>query len=236
LASPDGFIVYSHAGDDWRACKDYVMERLGYDRRRQRRPVEDRSAGAVALWNNAQDPERTVRLYLARRGLALPDDVAGRVVRFHPACPRGQDRQPAMLTAFRTIAHDRLVAIHRTFLSDDGRKLDRRMLGPVANAAIKVDPDEAVELGLFIGEGFETCLAARMLGFRPTWALGSAGAIGNFPVLAGIEAITFLAETDDNGANARAARSCARKWIAAGHEAYVVVPGIGGDMNDLVSP
>ena len=28
-AAPDGFIVFSHAGDDWRACRDYVAGRLG---------------------------------------------------------------------------------------------------------------------------------------------------------------------------------------------------------------
>jgi hypothetical protein len=28
--APDGFIVYSHAGDDWQACRDYVRARLGF--------------------------------------------------------------------------------------------------------------------------------------------------------------------------------------------------------------
>jgi hypothetical protein len=28
-AAPDGFLVYSHSGDDWRDCRDYVRERLG---------------------------------------------------------------------------------------------------------------------------------------------------------------------------------------------------------------
>ena len=28
-AAPDGFLTYSHSGDDWRACRDHVRERLG---------------------------------------------------------------------------------------------------------------------------------------------------------------------------------------------------------------
>jgi hypothetical protein len=28
-SAPDGFTVYSHAGDDWQICKDYVRRRLG---------------------------------------------------------------------------------------------------------------------------------------------------------------------------------------------------------------
>src|SRR4051812_11164726 len=27
--APDGFIVHSHAGDDWRQCRDHVRSRLG---------------------------------------------------------------------------------------------------------------------------------------------------------------------------------------------------------------
>ncbi len=27
--SPFGFIAHSHAGDDWRACRDYVLAKLG---------------------------------------------------------------------------------------------------------------------------------------------------------------------------------------------------------------
>jgi putative DNA primase/helicase len=241
-AAPDGFIVHSFAGDDWRLCRDHVAACLGHARRERRRcPVIDRSGAAVALWNKAQDPGTLVERYLSGRGLKLPDDVAGRVVRFHPACPwRNNDgsvgHRTAMLTAFRTIADDRMVAVHRTLLADDGRKLDRRMLGPVAGAAIKIDPDEDVEQGLHVAEGFETGLAGRMLGFQPVWALGSAGAIAAFPVLAGIDCLTILAETDDRGANARGARRCARAWIAADREAAIVLPGIVGDLNDLVMP
>jgi putative DNA primase/helicase len=235
--APDGFIVFSHSPrDDWRTCRDYVRGKLG-------RPVEyrasaaensntDNSARAVALWNEAFDPRGTlVERYLRCRGLELPADIAVRVVRFHANCPWGRDRAPCMLTAFRLIQSDRLIAVHRTLLSLDGKKIDRRMLGPVAGAAIKIDVDEDVELGLAVGEGFETCLAARQLGFRPVWALGSAGAIANFPILSGINALTIFAETDDTGANARAVRACGNRWAATDREVLVAMPRLGGDMN-----
>jgi hypothetical protein len=236
----EGFIVFSHAGDDWRACRDHVHERLGHDQLAHRRiAARDRSTMAVMLWNKSVDPTQLVREYHALRGLALPDDVAGRVVRFHQRCPwRGDDGlieyRPAMILAFRRISDDRLVAVHRVALAPDGTKIGRKMLGPVTGAAIKVDDDTDVEQGLAIGEGYETVLAGRQLGFRPVWALGSAGAIATMPVLAGIDALTLLAETDDSGANARGARVCARAWRAAGREAYVAVPGIAGDINDVL--
>ena len=42
-SAPDGFIVFSHAGDDWRESRDYVRERMGLPRRTaSRRPSEAR--------------------------------------------------------------------------------------------------------------------------------------------------------------------------------------------------
>jgi putative DNA primase/helicase len=239
--APDGIVVFSHAGDNWRSCRDHVLDRLGHAARQHRRPTVDRSSAAVQLWDRAKDPGSVVERYLSNRGLKLDDDLKGRVVRFDPMCPwRADDgsfeRRLVMLTAFRTISDDRLVAVHRTLLSDEGRKLDRRMLGPVAGAAIKIDRDEDVEQGLHVAEGFESGLAGRMLGFLPVWALGSAGAIAAFPVLSGIDAITFLAETDDAGANARAVRACGMSWFNAGREVILATPQIVGDLNDVVMP
>ncbi|MFD0466750.1 virulence-associated protein E [Microvirga aerilata] len=162
----------------------------------------------LALWEEACDPRGTiVEAYLTRskedggRGLAYPDDVADAVLRYHPACPWKDEsgttlRVPAMVAAMRCIHTDRLKAVHRTRLTPEGRKVDRRMLGDAKEAAIKLDPGEAVTMGLVVGEGIETCLAARQIGLRPVWALGSVGSIQTFQVLSGIDAITLLAETD----------------------------------------
>ena len=57
------------------------------------------------------------------------------------------------------------------------------MLGLVQRAAVKLDDHVGDELA--IGEGIETCLAARMLGIQPTWALGSVGMIRPFSAVVG---------------------------------------------------
>ncbi len=137
-----------------------------------------------------------------------------------------------MIAQFRDIMTDKPMGIHRTRLTTDGRKVDRRMLGTAAGAAIKLDGDADVTTGLTIGEGIETCLAARQLGFRPVWALGSVGAIGTFPVLPAIEALTLLAETGD--ASARATEQCAAQWHAAGRDVVIVDPIGGSDLNDAI--
>jgi hypothetical protein len=187
----------------------------------------------LRLWNEAHDPRDTpASAYLASRGLTLGADV-GDVIRFHPMLKFEGIRVGTMLALFRDVASNEPCGIHRTFLDGEGRKLDRKMLGRARCAAIKLDTDESVALGLHISEGLETCLAARLAGFRPVWALGSANGIAAFPVLAGIDAITILGEVNDGGANQRAAQACAARWIEAGREAFIVTPLTGDDLNDV---
>ncbi|MFB0493627.1 putative DNA primase/helicase [Methylobacterium sp. OAE515] len=248
--SPGGVLVHSHAGDDWRAVKDHVLGRLGISPERSTHaarsaPPSDRPAPvaaddlerrrrALAVWHAAGDPTDTVvERYLAGRGITLPNDP-GAVLRFHAACAFGEERLPVMVAAMRCVLSDRLQAVHRTALMADGAKVGRKMLGPVGGAAVKLDPDDAVTTGLAIGEGIETCLAARQLGIRPAWALGSVGAIRVFPVLAGIEVLTILVESGDGGASEAAARVCGERWHAAGREVVLARPRVGGDMNDAV--
>ena len=193
-------------------------------------------ACASALWpsgKSSQDPRGTiVERYLASRRLDLPDEVAANVLRFHPACPFGKDRLPCMVTLYRSIDKDVPVAIHRTALSANGQKIGRKMLGPVAGAAIKLDADAEVTMGLIVGEGIETTLTARQLGFRPAWALGSVGAIAAFAVLPGIEALTILAEAGKPSADA--VQACGQRWSAVGREVIVVSPRMGADINDAL--
>jgi putative DNA primase/helicase len=245
--APDGFRTHSHAGDNWRACRDYVKERLGIDRDSWRdraqevraEPVEiifDRDPAKIdsvlRVWSQGVDPAGTpVETYLRSRRLELDDAVCEEVLRWHPGIR-------AMLALFRNIQTSEPQAISRTFLDREARKDvtrapgGRRFLGPTKGAAIKLDADEDVLSGLHIGEGIETSMAARMLGLKPTWALGSADAIRAFPVLSGIECLSLLRERDD--ANARAADACADRWLEVGREVFDVNPIAGNDINDSI--
>jgi CHC2 zinc finger/Toprim domain len=199
-----------------------------------------RIASARHLWNEANPIDGTMaaRYLQVTRGLAINEDLS-HAVRFHDRTPwlderGGIIRMPCLISAIRSIYGDEIVAIQKTKLAADGSKLARKMLGPAGAGAIKIDRDEDVTYGLIIGEGLETCLAACELGFRPCWALGSAGAIACFPVLDGVDALTLLAETDDSGASARAVDVCGNRWRDASREVIVVYPRSGGDINDAI--
>lgn len=270
-----GLVPVCKAGCDWRDVRD-EFRRQGFDVGGYRgyapvklplvrTPALDwvddepaRIAKARRYWNEARDPRGTVvERYLAGRGLPIASDIAGQVLRFHPALPwrddtitRGWVPVLAMLAAMRSVRTDALVGIHVTALNADGRKLEptvladdgdgrkrssKRMRGQATGVAIKLDADEEVTQGLTIAEGIETALSARLLGFRPVWAVGSRSGIATFPVLAGIDGLTILRETDDGGVNINASVACAERWSDAGVEVLFATPKIVGDIDDVRS-
>lgn len=254
--APGGFLVHSHCGDDWKECRDHVCDALGIapperhrkptreemaQRREERSRAEADAAADTAkrikwglgIWAKSIDPRgRIVETYLESRALPLGADLARTVLRLHGSLRYGEARHAGMVALMRDILTDEPCGIHRTFLAPDGRKIDRRMLGRAKGAAIKLDPLDGP--ALTIGEGIETTMSGRLFGFAPAWALGSADAIAFFPVLPGIARLTILGETDDSGANAKAVKTCARRWMAAGREVFVVEPRIAGDLNDVL--
>jgi putative DNA primase/helicase len=243
----NGVLVFSHAGDDWRECRDYVYQRLGLPscspgwqprltvKWAEPAPEQWRTERPKAIWAEGQDPRGTVaEAYLAARKLHLPSELCGSVLRFHPACPWRDDESdqvaftPCMLAAFRSIKDDRITAITRIRLDKPERwpKVQRRMLGVVAGSAIKLDP--AGER-LAVAEGVESALAARQLGFSPVWALGSAK---SFAPVDGVERLVILGEHDEP--SRKAANACSELWIENGREVLFALPASGfGDFNDL---
>src|SRR5262249_36369693 len=215
-------------------------DRTAIDREAAQRPrTEDdlvRIKRAVAIWGEGKDPRGTLaEAYLRSRALDLPDDLAGAVLRFHPRTPWRDEnsgkteRIPALLAAFRSIDDGVITGIHRIRLDQPQRwpKTERRMLGVVHRAAVMLDP---IGAELSIGEGIETCMAARQLGAGLTWALGSTGAIAGFPILEGVQRLCILGETGQ--ASAEAIRFCGRRWKRADRRVRIAMPELGNDLND----
>ena len=270
--APDGFVIFSHAGDDWRVCRDHVRTLLklppwqpGDEQRRQvpmeridkwdlsaignaaeeqpQEPDDDQRARityACRIWHEGTDPSGTLgEKYLnEQRRLNLQEELCLLVLRYHQRCPwRNEDTGatdyvPTLLAPFRNIDDDSVTAVQRIALNSDGTKRGRRMLGIVRRAAIKFD-----EVGpsgeLVVGEGVETCMAARQLRLGPTWALGSVGAISFLPVIDNVRTLTILGEAGE--ASARAIQFCTKRWRAAGRRVRVAMPDAGlSDFNDVL--
>jgi putative DNA primase/helicase len=131
---------------------------------------------------------------------------------------------------FRSIDDDAVTAIHRIALEPFIAKPTRRMLGVVHRAAIKLD---ALSGRLAICEGLETGMAARELGYKPTWALGSVGAISFFPTIEGVQQLLILGEQGD--ASALAIKMCGTRWHKAGRRVRLVMPDPKfSDLNEVL--
>jgi putative DNA primase/helicase len=253
--APDGFVVHSFAGNDPLLCRDYVRERLGLPLRDFRKRIPSRllprrsqqasggQAGrirvALDIWQAARSIRGTpAEVYLTSRGLRV-DEALTHVLRFSVSLKLDGKVARGMVALYRDAITNEPCGCHRTYLHQDGRPvLDakgdkiRKMLGRAKGAAIKLDAQEEVVAGLHLGEGIETCLAARQLGYRPTWAVGSAGEIERFPVLPGIEAITVFTENDI--ASAKAADIVCARYEDADCEAMISAPP-DGDWADTLN-
>jgi putative DNA primase/helicase len=256
----DGRLLHhSFSSDPFEVCDDYIRSRLGLpgwkpvgSQRRQRvpnipraqearqdEPLKFEGSYAECLWKEGRNPKGTlVETYLRGRCLELPFEDCPRFIRFHPRCPFKQEHFPALISLIRNIETDKPQAIQRTALNPDGTavkrdgKTFRKTLGPAKGGAIKIDDDASVTQGLCVGEGLETCLAGRQMGFAPAWSLLSAGGIENFPVLNGLEGLTVFLENDVR--SREAAEKCFERYRAAGREVVIQKSTIGSDLNNAI--
>lgn len=246
--SPDMFRVHSFSGDRWQDCRDYVKTRIGIADAPaicpEQEPVKTegvsdgkaRTIRALTVWSDARNLEGTPGMtYLHRRGVDLgnlPPDIHN-VLRWHPSCPWEGGRHGAIVALFTHIITGEPRGIHRIALTLVGEKVGKKMLGPVGGCVMRLWSDEDVTTGLALGEGIETTLAAatriahKGTRLAPAWACGSAGTMGRFPVLTGVEALTLLVDNDETGAGQEAAAQCSAQWTAAGRE-------VGMDFADIV--
>jgi phage/plasmid primase-like uncharacterized protein len=168
-------------------------------------------------------------------------DVLERVdaIGWHPAVPFREKGHPldgkrlgciiAVMTDVITAAPTG--AISRTYIREGRKVCPAKTLGSPAGI-VRLSLDEDVLEGLHIAEGLETALDVMAEGFRPCWSTGSTALMAKFPVLAGIECLTVVADHDLNGAGLRAASEAADRWQTAGRETHVFQRETPGDFND----
>jgi hypothetical protein len=194
---------------------------------------------AYRIWTNSDLTLGNDALaYFRSRGLTVPDDCIGRVFRYDSRGRWGSTTgqiamfAPMLIAVTRDVSTDAGYAIHRTRLPHLGKRPDRRWLGDPSDSAIKLTPHEDVMASgkLTICEGWETGLAALMLGFSNVWALGTANGIASLPVLDGINELTILGE--HCRANEAARIACAVRWKAAKRRVTIALPDLGKDHND----
>jgi hypothetical protein len=184
--SPDGFLVFSHSGDDWQTCRDFVRARLGLSPfkpgscERAPRPlkthdgISDKRETAKWLWGGRQPvTDNCPGLYLRQtRGYHGPVPATLGYL------PANGEHPPAMIAAFGfcVITPPPVVnGVHLTRLTMQGDKapidLVKIMLGPTAGLPIVLAPLND-GLGLAITEGIEDGLSVFEETGLGVWAAG----------------------------------------------------------------
>jgi hypothetical protein len=125
-------------------------------------------------------------------------------------------------------------AISRTYISNSSCKVTKAKTLGKPRGVVRLSRDEDVHRGLFLAEGLETALSGIAIGLRPMWAVGDANMMAAFPVLAGIDCLTLIADHDANGAGEAAAREAATRWRNAGREGRIFRRRALGDLNDAI--
>jgi hypothetical protein len=221
----DGFVVHSHAGDDWQTCRDHVRAKLGLpcwqpggdDNRHHRIPREvvvassdderQRHETARWLWSQRRPITGTpAEVYLREvRGItcALPPTLA--------YLPPTAKYRPSLIACFGLcdelepgvlVPPPQVEAVQLTILAPDGRgkadvAIPKMFVGsPGALPLVLASSNDL--LGLAITEGIEDGLTVHCATGLGVWAAGGAG---RMPALAEIvpdyiEAVTIYAHAD----------------------------------------
>ena len=167
----------------------------------------------------------------ALRMAALPYFADGREI----------GRFPVMLGAV-TNQHGVMVALHRTYISTDGKKAAvpqpkklSRTTGLLAGASIKLFEPTITDGKLVLGvaEGTETALACYLASGIPTWSCMNAGGVRAFEWPPGLQSLIVFADNDASGVGQAAGRDLAGRAAAAGIEVRVLLPeAVGTDWLD----
>lgn len=213
------------------------------EREAQQRELWAKAAERIArLWAECRPlvPGDPATLYLRRRGFGgvwpLPE-----CLRLHRGLAYWHEGErlgtyPAMVAPI--VAPDgRVVALHRTYLSADGRKADvptvRKLTaaaGPLSGAGINLHRPQRGVIG--IAEGIETALGAWCLSAVPVVAGYSAGNVSSWHWPAGVQRLVIFADNDQAGREA--ADKLRARAVAAGVHAKVMTPtDEGADWADV---
>jgi putative DNA primase/helicase len=197
------------------------------------KPDDDRTAFALRIWNTTQSAKKSlVQSYLARRGItvSIPASLRAHFELRHPS----GSRWPAMVALVTRAVDGEPIAIHRTFLAQDGMSKApvepaKLMLGPCAGAVVRLGGQGQT---LLIGEGIETSLSAMQATGHRTWAALSTSGLRGLALPNDERDIIILADADKAGD--AAAKDTARRWVREGRRVRIASPPRGMDFNDML--
>jgi phage/plasmid primase-like uncharacterized protein len=190
---------------------------------------------ARRIWRAAKPATGTaVERYLRLRGITSPPPSS---IRFGISrhAPSQSGPWAIMVAAVQTLEGE-VVAVHRTFLTADGRKAPvdphvKMGLGPIRGGAVRLARAGGT---LALAEGIETALSVQQATGIPTWAALGTANLGSVGLPAIAREVIVCADNDPSGAGEKAALAAAARFAREGRNVRIARPGRPGtDFNDL---
>jgi putative DNA primase/helicase len=236
-------IAHSFAGDDDAVIGAYLRA-LGVDASSAHVSSEalraceragQRQANAIArmatdLWRAGAPLAGSLGArYFESRGIGAPWPAA---LRFHPACPDGPFKRPALIAArTRLDASQQVGSIQRTFFDGEAHKIARKSLGACKGGGVLLG-----EIGeeALVAEGIETALSAAAMFKLPAIAtLGTAFTAG-LSIPERVRRVLIAADNDEPGL--RAAHKLAARLRKEGRKVRIETPPVAyKDFNDVAT-
>lgn len=192
----------NHISDVARKLRKERQEKSAQDDRR-------RTEGALRLVEESRPIETgdPVDLYLRGRGLrplasTWPSSLRRAVLKH----PQDGKRHPAMLAVVTDAQSGMTIAVHRTFLTEDGKKAHvspvKLSLGPIGGGVVRLGIDSEK---IAIAEGIESAIGAGMAFGLVPWAALSAGNMERVLVPPSVRSVLICADSDANLVGRKAA-------------------------------
>jgi putative DNA primase/helicase len=199
-------------------------------------PLDDKKRTELALrvWRESKPAAglTLVERYLRGRGIAIPVPPT---IRFHPNLrhPSGV-YAPAMVAAVEHVrSGNTVIAIHRTWLRDDGNgkaALDpqKAALGPIAGGAVRLTPTGET---LALAEGIETALSVLQATAVPIWATLGTANLSRVELPDCVREVLIAADSGEPGE--RAAHEAAAWFMREGRRVRIARPRGRKDFNEM---
>ncbi len=220
-----------------RACGIYVPDEARRAPREKPEATEGprKTPGHLRLWSEAHPVKEgdAVWKYLQNRGLdprLAPADIRTHEALLYSDDAEEKSRWPAMLSRM-TDASGVVTAIHRTYLTDDGRKAPvsspkKITAGATHGAVAQLGVPDAV---MGIAEGVETALAAAQWFEMAVWAAIGAENLASFEAVPpGVKRFIIFADNDANFVGQEAAYRLAKRLCGRGFSVEVALPETPG--------
>ena len=125
--------------------------------------------------------------------------------------PETKREYPTMVAVVANVANA-TVGIHRTFLTDEGRKAEvspvKMSFGPVGGGSVRLGIESDT---IVVGEGIESSIGAAMRFGVVPWASLSTGNMTRLKIPRFVKSVIIAADRDPNSAGSKAARSLRNK-------------------------